>query len=32
MKCEHAVAQRTRELILLYEAKVKKVIDRVWES
>jgi len=27
-----AIAERSRDLIKLYESKVKKVIERIWEG
>jgi type I restriction enzyme M protein len=32
IKSEHAIVEGNRELIRLYEEKVKKVIERVWEG
>lgn len=32
IKTERAIVHVNRELICLYEGKIKKVIERVWES
>ncbi|MHB8778532.1 MAG: hypothetical protein ACYC6R_12355 [Anaerolineales bacterium] len=32
IETERAIVHGNRELIRLYEAKVKKVIERVWEG
>ena len=32
IESERAIVHGNRELIRLYEAKVKKVIERVWEA
>jgi type I restriction enzyme M protein len=32
IECERAIVEGNRELIKIYEAKIKNVVERVWEG